>query len=385
MAIKKIESIKGLGKLDKLTVQKSLPLFALWQSDLTLSEFKILDMYLSRIDSHHPERRQIVLEKGEVERALGIKKINNQDLRNRLRHLMGNVVEIPDNTIKKGFRLVTLFEEAVAEQEDDELWQVKLECTQKAMKYFFNIENLGYLRYKLRCVTSLTSRYTYIMFIYLEHNRYKKSWTIALDDLKHILNCDKEDTYKEYKHFNNLILKRIQKEMHDKTECRYSYEPIKSGRKVTAIHFTVETFADKIKALTDQRHDDPERLLEQKPTESEFIDEEDIISQLRQVCSYDFTLEEIQSAYNFAKTFLHDKAVKTYFEQTYLKLLEIEKNKKIRNRFKYFYSIICNDADRQRKEQQEREIERSQGYEATYDIAEYESTSIIDKLDDWDN
>ena len=142
MAIKKIESIKGLGKLDKLTVQKSLPLFALWQSDLTLSEFKILDMYLSRIDSHHPERRQIVLEKGEVERALGIKKINNQDLRNRLRHLMGNVVEIPDNTIKKGFRLVTLFEEAVAEQEDDELWQVKLECTQKAMKYFFNIEIL---------------------------------------------------------------------------------------------------------------------------------------------------------------------------------------------------------------------------------------------------
>ena len=70
---------------------------------------------------------------------------------------MGNVIEIPDESMKKGFRIVTLFEEAVAEQDDYGLWQVKLECTQKAMKYFFNIENLGYLRYKLRCITSLTS------------------------------------------------------------------------------------------------------------------------------------------------------------------------------------------------------------------------------------
>ena len=42
MARKKIDQIMGLGHFDKLTVQKSRPLFALWRSDLTLSEFKIL-------------------------------------------------------------------------------------------------------------------------------------------------------------------------------------------------------------------------------------------------------------------------------------------------------------------------------------------------------
>ena len=123
---------------------------------------------------------------------------------------MGNVIEIPDESMKKGFRLVTLFEEAVAEQDDYGLWQVKLECTQKAMKYFFNIENLGYLRYKLRCITSLTSRYTYIMFIYLEANRFRKSWDVPLDELKQILDCDKEETYKAFKRFNDLILKKVQ-------------------------------------------------------------------------------------------------------------------------------------------------------------------------------
>ena len=224
MAKKKVKPIIGLGNEDKLVVQKSLPLFALWQSDLTLSEFKILDTYLSRIDSHKPDKRQIVLKKGEIEEALGVQKINNPDLKARLKHLMGNVVEVPDKDIKKGFRLVTLFEEAEAEQDENGLWQVKLECTQKAMKYFFNIENLGYLRYKLRCITSLTSRYSYIMFIYLEHNRRrKKSWEVPLDKLKHILACENEETYKEFKYFNNLLLKKIQKELHEKTECRYTF------------------------------------------------------------------------------------------------------------------------------------------------------------------
>jgi hypothetical protein len=85
--------------------------------------------------------------KGELEKALGVKKLNAQDLKTRLKHLMGSVVEVPDNSTKRGFKLVTLFEEAVAEQDENGLWQVSLECTQKSMKYFFNIENLGYLRY----------------------------------------------------------------------------------------------------------------------------------------------------------------------------------------------------------------------------------------------
>lgn len=248
MARKKIDPIVGLGYENKLTVQKSLPLFALWRSDLTLSEFKILDTYLSRIDSHKPEKRAIILEKGEIENALGIQKINNQDLKLRLKHLMGNVVEVPDKDEKKGFQFVTLFEEAEAEQDDDGLWNVKLECTQKAMKYFFNIENLGYLRYKLRCITSLTSRYTYIMFIYLEANRFRKSWEVPLEELKKILHCENEATYNEFRFFNVKILKKVQKEMHEKTECQYSYFPIKRGRSVKAIRFEVETLPKQYEA-----------------------------------------------------------------------------------------------------------------------------------------
>ena len=67
------------------------------------------------------------------------------------------------------------------------------------------------------------------MFIYLEANRFRKSWEVDLKELRAILHCDNEETYKAFKRFNDLILKKVQKEMHEKTECRYSYEPIKKG------------------------------------------------------------------------------------------------------------------------------------------------------------
>ena len=86
MGRKKIEPIKSLGDSDKLTVQKSLPLFQLWRSNLSLAEFKIMDTYLSRIDSHKPDKRAVIFEKGELEKALGVKKINNADLKDRLKH-----------------------------------------------------------------------------------------------------------------------------------------------------------------------------------------------------------------------------------------------------------------------------------------------------------
>lgn len=274
MPKKKIEPIKNLGKVDKLTVQKSLPLFALWRSELTLAEFKILDTYLARIDSHRPEKRIVEFEKGELEQLLGVQKINQKDLEVRLRHLMG-VVEIPDCSVKKGFRLVALFEEAIAEPDEQGFWKIRLECTQKAMKYFFNVENLGYLRYKLRCITSITSRYTYIMFVYIESNRYRKSWEVSLTELKEILNCDNVETYSAFKEFNKQVLKRVQAEMHEKTECRYEYEPIKKGRSVVAVRFTVETLPkaslediDENQITIDQWQAEASKELWQTPLES---------------------------------------------------------------------------------------------------------------------
>lgn len=265
---KPVEPIVGTGKdpENKLTVQKSLPLFSLWRSDMTLAEFKILDTYLSRINSHEPDKRTVVFTKGELEQLLGVKKINKPDLVSRLKGLYRGV-EIADSA--KKFHTVALFEEAYGEMDRNGQWSVKLTCTAKAMKYVFNVEKLGYLRYKLRCITSISSRYTYVLFLYLEANRFRKTWEVDVDELRQLLNCT-EDYYKEFFRFNQKVLQRCQSELHEKTECRFEYEPVKKGRRVVAVRFTLETLADTIElsenplpgqlSLDDYENEDPNAI-----------------------------------------------------------------------------------------------------------------------------
>lgn len=347
MPKKKIESIENLGITDKLLVQKSLPLFALWRSELTLAEFKILDTYLARIDSHHPEKRQIVFEKGELEEKLGVKKINKKELKTRLVHLMGNVVEIPDIDEKEGFRLITLFEEATAKQDEYGLWQIKLECTEKAMKYIFNIEKLGYLRYKLRCITSLKSRQAYILFTFLEANRFRTPFTVELQELKEILCCENEETYKEYKRFNDRVLKRIQKELLEKTECKYKYEPIKKGRSVVAIRFTLETLP---KAILEEDIKEPNKEYEQ---ENELW--ASALSKKEKPC--EFTPEQLEEINQLLVTIPLRKLPKNtsvddinldryhYLAQKFATLNRKDSEGTVRNRFSYLITMLKKDTE----------------------------------------
>ena len=96
----------GLGEVEKLIVQKSNPLQSLAKTELTLPELKILDVYLSRIDSHDPEKRTVVIEKGELEQVLGVSRILKQQLKERLRNLF-QVVEVEDDTKPDGCLLYT--------------------------------------------------------------------------------------------------------------------------------------------------------------------------------------------------------------------------------------------------------------------------------------
>lgn len=222
------------------TVQKSMLLFALWKSKLTLAESKILDVYLSRIDIENSNKREVRFEKGELEKILEVKKINISELKKRLGHLR-IVIEV-DNSAKTGsFNLVSLFEQIKCEQDEYGQWQIDLKCTQDAMKYILSVESLDYLRYELHSIVKLKSRYSYILFLYLEQNRFRKTWEISVDDLRRILNCEDNDFYGEFRYFNQRILKRCQNELQEKTNCKFTYKLIKKGRSVVSIRFDIET------------------------------------------------------------------------------------------------------------------------------------------------
>lgn len=341
----KTSPIKGISQVpsNKLTVLKSNPLTSLWRSELTLSEFKILDTYLARIDSHKPEQRQVQISKEEIENVFGISKINIKELDARLNHLVGQAVRISDGDYKHGFAWVSLFEEARVDIDQNGVQTVYLECTQKAMKYFFNCENIGYLRYKLQSVKDIKSRYTYVMFLYIEKNRYRTDWIVPLDDLKLFLNCEKDDLYKDFKFFNQRILKRCKKEIQQKTECNYEYETIKKGRKVVAIHFNVYPLISigiSNQHIGNNQYSAKTDLLLNDAVQNEFSDEE-----IQELQSLIVTVPEIKFP-SVDDTDNIDIRRYHYLDQKYKAMNVYDKRSKIKNRFAYLKKMITIDTER---------------------------------------
>lgn len=342
-----IPDYEGIGRNpEKAYIQKSRPLQSLSETELTLPELKILDAYLARINSHDQNKRTVKLEKGELERYLSVSRILKDDLNKRLRHLF-QVIEVKDENKRKGFKLINLFEEADAEQDENGLWQVTLTCTPSAREYVFNIDNIGYLRYRLKNVINLTSRYSYVLFLYLVDNRFRKSWTISLAELKVLLNCT-ADTYDQYYRFNDLILKKCHKEVTEKTDLRFSYKPVKKGRKVAEIEFTVETVADELPDI-----DEPQLPLI-APDQSEDERWGGNLEFLSDACHNEFSPTQMNELIQILVTMYlppHERGIWIaryhYLAEKYARLNTEAEKHKIPHRFSYLKKIILSDRDEQ--------------------------------------
>ena len=109
-------------------VQKSRPLSTLYKSDLKLLEFKLIDVYLSKINSHDPTQRRVTFEKGELERLFGVNRLRTCELH---AHLYKIMLPLTLRSTQDELHLVTLFEEATCKKDEYGVWQVNLECLKK--------------------------------------------------------------------------------------------------------------------------------------------------------------------------------------------------------------------------------------------------------------
>ncbi len=351
----------------KLIVQKTNPLQTLSETSMTLAEFKILDAYLSKIDSHNENKRYVRFSKGELERMLGVDRIRRSDLIERLRNLF-QAVTIRDSNKKEGFTLIMLFEKARAHQEENGQWVIDLCCSKDAMEYIFYPENLGYLKYRLKNVVNLSSRYSYVLYLQLERYRnipYRNVWEVDIEELKEMMHCTAE-TYSQYKRFNDLILKKCQKEICEKTDLKFDYEPTKKiGRKFTALKFTIasEPGWENISNL--------------------FEEEVSSLMPYINACDGQFTEQQVEILKKLMDLFLPEKQQVSYLSQKFSELTyRIEqkkntKNKKINNRFSYLKAMITNDCkDCQVREQKESDEETGDSGSA-YDMEAYEASAML--------
>lgn len=348
------------------TIQKSNPLMSLSETNLSLSELKILDAYLARINSHVSNKRTVIFAKGELEELLGVTRILKPDLKNRLKNLF-QVVEIKDPENSDGISMISLFEEASAEQDENGLWEIHLTCSPAAKKYIFHIENIGYLKYRLKNVIHLTSRYSYVMFLYLEQNRYRKSWEISLEELKTMLRCT-GSSYEQFKIFNDRVLKLVSKELNNKTQCQFTYKPLRKGRKVSSILFEVTQNAEaEIESFSNsasyQLENEQSELLDEYTEpginsnfhgeiilHQQIDNESEELALMSSACNDEFSAEEIEVLLSVIRTMnlpRHENGIEFaryhYLNQKYAYLNLLSKKGKIKHRFSYLQQMIKND------------------------------------------
>ena len=360
---------KNNGLFNTAIVQKRNVLNEIRKNSMSLQELRFFSIYLSKINPQDVSTRVVRFPLEEFKRIMEFQSLNLTQLRETFARFLQQVVSVP-NEDRPGFSSFQLFKRCKLFQDEREQWYVEIDAHDDALPLMFEFKN-RYFTYQLWNALRLKSANQIRMYEILKQYETIGQREISVDDLKDMLGLD-PDEYSRWDNFKAKVLDICQQAIAENTDITFTYEKGKSGcgGKWMTIIFHIKK---------NKKYVDPlclsDFIVQKKNVEA--MAGTDIVAQLCVICENTFPYEKIRRAYNFAKTFVSDKAIKVYFEQTYLKFLEMAETKKINNRFQYFFKIMHNDADKKRTEDEQRE--KKPGYPATYDIAEYESTSVLDE------
>lgn len=380
--------IYGIGeKPQELLVQKSLPLFRFTKTPFSVIELKILDIYLSRIDSHKPDIDTVIITKKELEyllydkeNELNKKRLNIKDLMANLNTLMKKTVlqdiksiqnpnlpldidvsdintQIEDNQSNKKhhkklsgdflLKNLPLFELAdMIVNVDTGNYNIILKCSSVAKPYIFNVEEIKYIRYKLRNIFKLKTKYSYNLFIYLEQNKFRKKWTVSIEELKSILGS--ENKYNTFKEFNRSVLQpSIENVL--KTERQFTFNFIRSnGNTITHIEFDLinDSYIKYNYLQENEEIYDLEYIFikeKYQQTEIDLIQKELLeipIPKLMEYIPQDMDKDNIDI-----------KTMQYFYAKHCYNILQKQKGKKeIANEFKYYLTILKNNYKNNKEE-----------------------------------
>ena len=237
-------------KIRKMQISKTDVMANLVKSSLTLNQLKLLDIYLARINSRNPNERFVCISSGDLAKIFHTDHIDPT----YMRELVEGKFDKKGKLLKQGLlgypvhfddpeepHAEVLFSTARYRKDQDGIYCLTLGCSEEAKKYIFFEEHIHYLRTKIFFIINLKSRYSYALYYFiLSHlyNRRPGTFEVSVDELRTELHAV-EDTYAEFKRFNNLVIKPAVKEVNEKTDIRVDYEVVKRGTKASGIRFRV--------------------------------------------------------------------------------------------------------------------------------------------------
>ncbi len=218
-----------------------------WSKDLILENdkelwaYKLILLYMSRIDPRVPDQDKIYFTHKELERFFDKRQIKEESIKNAFSQLT-NIFKIQDDTGQWMF--VNLFDYAgkIKINGDDAYCMM---CSVTGKKYFFNLETVGYALSRLGTLIDAKSAYTISLYKYFLINlkdRKTYDWEISFNDIKTELRYFGEI---ENRFFLRNVIKKACTEINEISDIKVEYETITINRKLEKIKFNVKRHSDK--------------------------------------------------------------------------------------------------------------------------------------------
>jgi plasmid replication initiation protein len=262
-------AIKG-----KELVEKRNILNEVRKNSMSLQELRFFSIYLSKINARDTNTRKVTFPLTDFQKIMELGRVNIKHLQTVTNSLLGKVVNIKNET--GGYKAFQLFKECEVYKDEFERWYITIDAHDKALPLMFDFKD-RYFTYELWNALRLKSANQLRMYEQLKQFETIGERKITLVELRDKLGIG-PDEYPRWDRFRDRVLNSCQQALLENTDIKFTYEPIKSGRKITGVHFHISKNTDYVDQLS----------------LNEFIDQQPNVDDESQITIFDAELEAEQ-------------------------------------------------------------------------------------------
>lgn len=200
--------------------------------NLSATEQKIIIYLISKVLADDKDFKRVRLTINDYCAVAGIERGGNS-----YKKIKDSIEKLSDNSwwikYEKGERLFRWIDTADLEQQG----YVDIVLSESLRPYLLELRQ-NFTKYELINVLVLHSKHSIRLYELFKANLWLHTWKVSIDDFKDILGIS--DKYSEYKALRRKVIDPSVNEISKYTDIAVTYEPIKTGRFVTDLIFSIQ-------------------------------------------------------------------------------------------------------------------------------------------------